>query len=96
MGIMRLPHGLSWTRGEPCCVRETAQWSYDALPKAVCGAFSYRIRLYMGTVTDLSSIRLKSLNSIRMFAVWLEMPYDVFMGRIYRAVQPVEKGEYYA
>ena len=33
---MILPHGLSRTGGEPCCVRGTAQWSYDALPKAAC------------------------------------------------------------
>ena len=36
----------------------------------------------MGTATDLSSIRLQSANSIRMFAVWIEMPYDVFVGRV--------------
>ena len=39
MGIMRLPHGLSWTRGELCCVRETAQRSYDGWPEPVCSVY---------------------------------------------------------
>lgn len=41
---MRLPHGLSWTRGEPCCVRETAQWSYDGWQSRSAAFISFLIR----------------------------------------------------
>lgn len=41
MDIMILPHGLSRTGGEPYCVRESAQQSYDALPKVACNMFYF-------------------------------------------------------
>lgn len=58
----------------------------------------FRIALVVFDIQDGSGIGIDKIGNfiLGMFAVWIEMPYDVFMGRIYRAVQPTEKGEYYA